>query len=194
MKIDELTDRLLKEGVEKGNEEAKKIIADAQQQAQNIIENANKEAEHIKTQTNKELIEMRSTIKAELQLCASQVLGTLKTDITNMVCGKVVDENVKALETNTDFVCQIVAKIAEQMLTDGNLSIQTNHAAELTKYFEQNTKNLLNKGITIQASSGNKMKFVLVSEQKNYKLQFGEEELKEFFTSFLRQHIFDFLF
>ncbi len=44
-KIQELTEKIYREGVEKGNEQAKKIVSDAQEEAKKIIENAKKEAD-----------------------------------------------------------------------------------------------------------------------------------------------------
>ena len=46
-KIQELTDKIYKEGVEKGNEEAGRIIADANAQKQAIVSEAEAEAKHI---------------------------------------------------------------------------------------------------------------------------------------------------
>ena len=43
-KIQELTDKIYREGVEKGNEEAQKLILKAQEEAKKIVENAQKEA------------------------------------------------------------------------------------------------------------------------------------------------------
>ena len=48
-KIQELTDKIYREGVEKGNEEAQRLIANAQEEAKKIIEDARKEAESIVT-------------------------------------------------------------------------------------------------------------------------------------------------
>ena len=42
-KIQELTDKIYREGVEKGNEEAQRLIANAQEEAKKIIEDARKE-------------------------------------------------------------------------------------------------------------------------------------------------------
>lgn len=44
-KIQELTDKIYREGVEKGNEEAQKLILKAQEEAKKIVENAQKEAD-----------------------------------------------------------------------------------------------------------------------------------------------------
>ena len=46
-KIQELTDKIYREGVEKGNEEAQRLIGNAQEEAAKIVEEARKEAEAI---------------------------------------------------------------------------------------------------------------------------------------------------
>ena len=52
-KIQELTDKIYKEGVEKGNEEAGRIIADANAQKQAILTEAEAEAKRIVAQAEK---------------------------------------------------------------------------------------------------------------------------------------------
>lgn len=46
-KIQELTDKIYREGVEKGNEEARKLVLEAQAEAKKIVDEAHKEAEQI---------------------------------------------------------------------------------------------------------------------------------------------------
>ena len=46
-KIQELTDKIYREGVEKGNEEARKLVLEAQTEAKKIVDEAHKEAEQI---------------------------------------------------------------------------------------------------------------------------------------------------
>ena len=48
-KIQELTDKIYREGVEKGNEEALRLINEARMQAAKIVAEAQKEAEAIVT-------------------------------------------------------------------------------------------------------------------------------------------------
>ena len=43
-KIQELTDKIYREGVEKGNEEAQRLVSNAREEAAKIIEDARKEA------------------------------------------------------------------------------------------------------------------------------------------------------
>ena len=46
-KLQELTEKIYKEGISKGNEEAETIVADAKKEAANILKNAESEAKRI---------------------------------------------------------------------------------------------------------------------------------------------------
>ena len=71
-KIQELTDKIYREGVEKGNEEAQKLIAKAQEEAKRIIEDAHKEADSIVATAHKSADELAENTKSELKLFDGQ--------------------------------------------------------------------------------------------------------------------------
>ena len=52
-KIQELTDKIYREGVEKGNEEAQRLVGEAQKESQKLIEEARREAEAIIAEARK---------------------------------------------------------------------------------------------------------------------------------------------
>ena len=72
-KIQELTDKIYREGVEKGNEEAQRLIANAQDEAKKIIEDARKEAESIVAASRKSADELADNTKSELKLFAGRI-------------------------------------------------------------------------------------------------------------------------
>ena len=67
-KIQELTDKIYREGVEKGNEEAQRLIDEAQKKAQKLIADAQKEAEGIIANARKSADELTENTKSELKL------------------------------------------------------------------------------------------------------------------------------
>ena len=69
-KIQELTSKLYSEGVEKGKEEANKIIADAKAQKKQILEEAEAQSKQLLDAARKEVAELRSHTEAELKLYA----------------------------------------------------------------------------------------------------------------------------
>ena len=84
-KIQELTDKIYREGVEKGNAEAQRLIANAQEEAKKIVEDAHKEAESIIATSRKSADEMAENTKSELKLFAGQAVNALKSEIATMV-------------------------------------------------------------------------------------------------------------
>ena len=71
-KIQELTDKIYREGVEKGNEEAQRLVSEAQAQAEKLIEDAKKQAESILAEAKKSADELNENTKSELKLFAGQ--------------------------------------------------------------------------------------------------------------------------
>ena len=88
-KIQELTDKIYREGVEKGNEEARRLIANAQEEAKKIVEDAHKEAESIIASSRKSADELTENTKSELKLFAGQAVNALKSEIATMVTDKI---------------------------------------------------------------------------------------------------------
>ena len=85
-KIQELTDKIYREGVEKGNEEAQKLIAKAQEEAKRIIEDAHKEADSIVATAHKSADELAENTKSELKLFAANAFTSAFTmlSVTNV--------------------------------------------------------------------------------------------------------------
>lgn len=193
-KIQELTDKIYREGVEKGNEEAGRIIAEAKAEEQNMLRNARKEAEEIVAQARKEAAEWKKNTESELKMFASQAVEALKSEVTNLITGKVVSDNVKAASTDAEFMKKMMLEIAREWAKNGAISIQTSDAKELTSYFQANASDLLNKGVTIEEVNGRKTSFSIAPADGSYKISFGEEEFITYFKEFLRPQLIDILF
>ena len=94
-KIQELTNKLLQEGVERGNAQAEAIIAQANEQAKQIIEAAQAKGAEIEAQAKKDAQALNDHTKSELKMYNAQALNALKTEIANVVNAQVVKDAVK---------------------------------------------------------------------------------------------------
>ena len=72
-KIQELTDKIYKEGVERGNDLANKIVALAKEKEESIIRDAENEAERILAEAEKKASELKKNTEAELQIGRAHV-------------------------------------------------------------------------------------------------------------------------
>lgn len=193
-KIQELTDKLYREGVEKGNEEAQKLISEAQEKAQKLIDDAKKEAESIIAAANKTSEELKENTKSELKLFAGQALNALKTEVVNLLTNQTVSDAVKNFTANKEFFNNFVVTLAKQWSVDEPVVISVENAEELKKYFLNNAKELLDKGVKIEEVKGSKVLFSISPADGSYKVNFGEEEFENYFKEFLRPQLVQMLF
>jgi len=193
-KIQELTDKIYKEGVEKGREEANRIIAGAKEQEETIIREAENQAKEIVANAGKQAEEIKRHTQAELRLFTSQSIEALKSEVANLVTGRIVTDNVNAALADATFMQKVILEIAKEWAKNEAVTIQAADAQALTDYFEANAKELLQQGVNIEKVNGKKTSFTLASADGAYKISFGEEEFIAYFKEFLRPQLIEMLF
>ena len=193
-KIQELTDKIYREGVEKGNEEAGRIIAEAQSQKQSMISEAEAEAKRIIAEAEKQASELKKNTEAELKLFAAQSVEALKSEVANLITGDVVSANVKAAMADKAFMQQVILTLAKSWASQEALTIQSSEADALARYFESNAKALLNQGVKIEKVAGKSTSFTILPADGSYKVTSGEEEFVAYFKDFLRPQLVEMLF
>ncbi|MCC8197073.1 MAG: hypothetical protein LIP06_00440 [Tannerellaceae bacterium] len=193
-KIQELTNKIYREGVEKGNEEANRIIAEANTQKQTIVSEAEAEAKQILAAAEKQAADLKKNVEGELKLFATQALEALKSEVANLITGEITSSNVKAAVADKAYMQKVILEMAKEWVKKEGLTIQSADAEELTKYFEANAKDLLNKGVKIEKVNGKITSFTIIPADGSYKVSFGDEEFMAFFTEFLRPQLVEMLF
>ena len=193
-KIQELTDKIYREGVEKGNEEAQRLISEAQQEAQKLVEDAKKEAEAILSAARKSAGELEENTKSELKLFAGQAVNALKTEVVNLLTNQTVSQAVKGFTSDKDFFNKFIVSLASQWSVNEPIVISVSDAESLKKYFAAHAKGLLDKGVKIEKVNGSKVLFSVSPADGSYKVNFGEEEFDNYFKEFLRPQLVEMLF
>lgn len=193
-KIQELTDKIYREGVEKGNEEAQRLISEAQKKAEKMIEEAQKQADEIISMAKKSADELKENTKSELKLFAGQALNALKTEVTNLLTNQTVSEAVKNFTVEKDYLNMFIVNLAKQWVENEPVVISVADAENLKKYFSKNAKDLLDKGVKIENVNGSKVLFTISPADGSYKVNFGEEEFENYFKDFLRPQLVQMLF
>lgn len=193
-KIQELTDKIYREGVEKGNEEAQKLIVDAQEKAKEIVEDAHKEAEAILVASRKSAEELADNTKSELKLFAGQAVNALKSEVATLLSDKIVAADIKDFAGNKDFLNSFIVALASKWSVDEPVIISTADAENLKKFFAAQAKDLLDKGVQIEQVNGSKTLFSISPADGSYKVNFGEEEFMNYFKEFLRPQLVEMLF
>lgn len=193
-KIQELTDKIYREGVEKGNEEAQRLISNAQEEAAKIVEDARKEADSIVSTARKSAAETAENTQSEIKLFAGQAVNALKSEITTLLTNQVVGNAVKDFVADKEYLNKFIVSLAAQWSVNEPIVIATADAEGLKKYFAAQAKGLLDKGVKIVEVNGTKALFTISPADGSYKVNFGEEEFENYFKDFLRPQLVAMLF
>lgn len=193
-RLQELTDKLFAEGVERGNEQAAQIVDEAQKKAAQIIEQANAQARQIVADANRKAEELDKNTRSELRLFANQSVSALKTEITNLLTDKLANDSVKAATADKAFMQKLIADLAAQLAKGGNVVIETKDAEALKKQIAGQAKDLLGNKIEVKEVKGIKTDFVVIPEKGGFRLDFGDEQLVEYFKEYLRPQLIEMLF
>ena len=130
-KIQELTEKIYREGVEKGQAAADRIIEDAKQTAEQIIAEAREQAKAIEVQAQKKAAELDANTKSELKLYTSQALNALKSEIANVLTDKVAKDAAAGLAADKNFLGQFAVMLASKWA--GNEAIVLSSSIALAK-------------------------------------------------------------
>lgn len=193
-KIQELAEKLLKDGVEKGNAEAEKIIAEANEKAAAIIAEAKAKAAEVEAQAKKDIQGQEENMKSEIKMYAAQALSALKSEVANVVGNKIVKEAASGITSDKAFMNQFILKLAEKWGAGEDIVISTEDAASLKALFAEKAKALLDKGVKIEQVNGKKSLFTIEPADGSYKVNFGEAEFEEYFKNFLRPQLVEMIF
>lgn len=199
-KLQELTEKIFKEGISKGNAEAEKIINGSKKEAGDIVANAKKEADKIISNAKKKSDEIKSSSEAEFRLSSKQAINALKQQITDLVNGEIVSASVKDAFKDKDFVKRLIEtsiknwKPASDEDIDISLLLPEKQEKEIQQYFTKSVKDLLKKGLEIRFDDEVKSGFQIGPKNGSYKISFTEEDFINFFTQYLRPRLIKLLF
>jgi V/A-type H+-transporting ATPase subunit E len=192
-KVQEITEKIYREGVEKGQTEAQKLIAQAEEDSAALLQQATQEAEAIIAAARKQAAELDRNTRSELSLYASRALETLKSEVADMVTDAIVHAAVKETVT-AEYLQKLMLSLTAEWSKSGDVVIQTADAETLKQYFVQHAATLLDKGVRIEQVNGKPASFAIQPAAGGYKVQFGEAEFTDFFKDFLRPHLSAWLF
>jgi V/A-type H+/Na+-transporting ATPase subunit E len=198
-KLQELTEKIYREGITKGNAEADVIVSAAKKEAEKILEDAKKEAESIIKQAKNKAEEMKTNAEAELKLSSKQAVNALKQQITDLVNDSVVKSSVSSATTDKAFVQKIIETAVNNWTSSSDnpdlaVLLPEGEEKKLMEHFGRSAKNLFDKGLEIRKDSSIKSGFQLMPKDGSYKISFTDEDFVNFFKQYLRPKLTEMLF
>ena len=90
-KIQELTEKIYNEGVERGQTEAQRLIAEAETKAKTIEADAQARAAALIADAERRAKELKENTQSELRLYSAQLVDSLRSSIADQIQGQVAE-------------------------------------------------------------------------------------------------------
>ena len=190
-KLQELTDRLYNEGVDKARKEAQRIIADAESRGQSILKEAAAEAERIIEQSRRDAKDLKSRTENELLMAARQAETALKQRIITILADRTLSNAVGHTLGDAEILKDLMLSTVKAWADSGNVP-------EIALVMSRDKDDAFSKGLESELAAGLKDKpviefsdrmkngFRIESKDGTYALSFTEKDFEEFFRSFFR--------
>ena len=103
-KLQELTDKLFQEGLEKGRAEADNLVAEAKSKAQKIVAEAEARAAEIVAAAEDKAADVEKNAMTEISLAGKQAVAKIKAEIENLIVTKSAGAGVKSANLDAEFI------------------------------------------------------------------------------------------
>ncbi|WP_047450603.1 hypothetical protein [Alistipes sp. ZOR0009] len=199
-KLQELTEKLYKEGLSKGAAEAEQVLAKAKADAQQIIEQAKKDAEKILADAKHNAAELAKNSDSEFKMAARQVINSVKQEVEEIIATKAITPSLDAAFASPEFIQSIVkeaiSKFNPNNDADNSLAVllPKDKKEQLQQYFFSKAGEALSVYLDVQFSKGVKSGFKIAPKDGGYQVSFTEQDFENLFKSFLRPRLVELLF
>ena len=190
-KLQQLTKKLYKEGVEKANKEAGSILEKADSESQHIVSEAKKKAETIIENAKKESEQLKNKVLSEIRMSSNQAISLLKQNIINLLSSSALKGKIEKSSEDLTFIKEIIKEIISKWNPDSKdlsleLVLPEKSKNKLVEYFKKDAKNILSKGIELKFEERMKNGFKIGPKGESFVLSFKDEDFNLFFQSFLK--------
>ena len=189
-KLQELTDKLYREGLSKGKEEGEAILAKANEKASAIIEDARQQAESILRKARKEAEDYKTKVEGDVKMAAVQSIQSTRKDIENLMVGKMTDKQVESALSSADFVKEIIKAVATKFnaeeAVDLNVVLPESLRKDLEPFVAGELAKELKGGVTAQFSKKVTGGFTIGPKDGSYFISLTDETFKTLISDYLR--------
>ena len=197
-KLQELTDRLFQEGLEKGRAEADNLIAEAKSKAQKIVADAEAKAAQIIADAEAKAVDVEKNAMTEISLAGKQAVAKIKAEIESLIVAKSVGQGVKSANLDAAFIKDMLLAVAKNWNNGAKVELSAllpeAKKAELGTAFEAATKSLLAEGVEVGFSADVKSGFKVGEKNGGYYISFSDESFEALMSGYLREKVAQLIF
>lgn len=197
-KIQQLTETIYNEGVQKANEEAEVILKAAREKAAGIEKDAQKKAEKLVVEAEEKAQELKKQVDSEIKMTLNQAVSAMKQEITSLITMKVIQPSVKELFSDKDYLQKLISSVVkgwiEKESFDVKVILPEQERNQLEGFFKNNLADEMNKGLEVSFAQNMKSGFKIGPADGSYLISFTDEDFTNFLKTYLRPKTSQLLF
>lgn len=199
-KLQQLTQKLYDEGLEKGRAEADRLVADAKTQAAKIVAEAQAQAEELVRKAQAKAEDVEKNTLTEIALAGKQAVARIKSEIAELIVAEAAGAGVKEAALDPAFIKEMLLAVAKNWngADAGKVELKAllpdGERAKLDAAFEQSAKELLATGIEVGYSKEVKTGFKVGAKEGGYYISFSDADIEALLGEYLREKVSRMLF
>lgn len=193
-KIQQLTEKLYAEGLQRGKAESERMIGKAKSEAERIIIEAQAKAEKIVADAHKREEELAINTRKELALAGTQMIADVKQSVRETLLKSSISVDVKSSFNNPAFISSLIEQLIMGWGKGGTIEVPASYDKEINDYLQSKLSEDFKKGLIIKPSPSVKDGFRVEMENGHYYINFGKEEFDLFLADYLRPKVAKIIF
>lgn len=193
--LDQLTEKIYQEGIDKARKEAEEIIDKARKEADEIISSSKEKAQAILKVATAEAETMQKNTLADVKLAADQSISALKQQIRKLISKSILEDPLKDLFSDQSFLKELILGIVGTWRPDSEvvLTLPERLQEKFDKALESSIKKET-RGLQVHFDKRLSAGFRIAEKEQDYTITFTDEDFAEFFRPYLRSKTEDILF
>lgn len=199
-KLQELTQKLYAEGLEKGRTEADRLVAEAKAEAAKIVAAAQTEAAEIVKKADAKAADVEKNAMTEITLAGRQAVAKIKSEIATMIVARAVSPAVKEATMDPAFIKEMLLAVARNWNGGASSKVELQallpeaEREKLDASFAAVTKELLAAGIEVGWSKEVRTGFRVGTKDGGYYISFSDADFEALLGGYLRDKVFKLLY
>ena len=192
-KLQQLTQKLYDEGLEKGRAEADRLVAEAKKEAAKIVAEARAQAEDIVRKAQDKAEDVEKNTMTEISLAGKQAAAKIKSEIAAMIVAKSTAAGVREAVMDPAFIKEMLLSVAKNWngADAGKVELKAllpeADRAKLDEAFGKSAQELLSAGIEVGYSKEVKTGFKVGAKEGGYYISFSDADFDALLGEYLRE-------
>lgn len=191
IQLQELIDKIKKDGVESASAQSEKIIKDAQEEARKIVENAKKEAVSIIAEAKRDAERSEKAGIAAIEQAARNLLLTFESEIQSLLDAVVKREVSNAFDDEAlkAVVPQIISEWARKEGDSIAVLLGPDALNRLEAYFTKKLSEELAKGVELRSDRNLTKGFRIAAKDGSAYYDFSADAVAELMSAYLNPRL-----